>query len=142
MSTATKTINLAAFTDSVSVDYGLSNTCGNFTYQVLAPESAFASLTHVEGSASYEVTFDTKDYTKSGKQTVRVEVGLVDYPLLKSQATITVDVKPIANPFVPPDPDEEKEEVKEPQPLPEIIEDDIQPKITTTPVISVPAPII
>ena len=122
------------------MDYGLTNTCGNFTYQVLAPESAFASVTHVEGSVFYEVTFDTKDYSKSGKQTVKVEVGLVNYPLLKSQALITVDVKPIANPFVPPAPLEENEKVEE-QPLPEIIEDEIQPEITPPPVVSIPDPI-
>ena len=115
LSSESKNLTLKAFTDSVSVSYGLRQTCGSLAYKAITPDKSLSvTVQHKAGEATYSVIVDTKSFSKVGKQIVTIEVALVDYPLVaKAQTLITVDVKSTQKAWVPPLPEDEKEKENE-----------------------------
>ena len=74
------------------------------------------SVSHEDGSSTYEITVNTSNFTEVGLIIAEIEVGLLNYPdLVKQKTTLQIDVKPILSTWVPVFPEEKNITVPEPE---------------------------
>ena len=106
------TSSYSGYSDTVSSNFGLTDTCGHFAYSFLEPFPSFASVQYTEGDSFFQISIDLSSYAQDGTYTLFLVVQLVNYPtsVAKVYQEFKVQVLPTLDPFIPPSPPEVKKE--------------------------------
>ena len=67
-------MSYSSYTDTISQEFGLENTCGPFTYSLLEPVPEFAAFSLSEDESEFSLTLNTADFDEARSYSVYLAV--------------------------------------------------------------------